>query len=90
MHGNSNSRTTFTDAICTPTYSVSVLAGNLGRLSMSKQEMVCVLHSEHSHTSGQESASDAELTGRLTSASSAHVTTCMLEPGPGHNAWLSR
>lgn len=76
--GWKNSRNAFTDALWTPTYSVSVLAGNLGRISMSKQEIVWVLHSVHSQTAGQESASDTALIGRLTSVNSAHVTTCML------------
>lgn len=47
---------------------------------MSKQEIVCVLHSEHSQTAGQESsASDPAVTGRLTSVNNAHVITCMLD-----------
>ena len=73
---------TFTDALCTPTYSVSVPAGNLGRISMSKQEMVWLLHSEHSHTAGQEDAGASDtvlLMGRVTSVNSAHVITCILE-----------
>lgn len=76
--GVNNSRNAFTDALWTPTYSVSVLAGNLGRISMSKQEIVWVLHSVHSQTTGQESASDTALIGRLTSVNNAHVITCML------------
>lgn len=65
--------------ICSPTYNISVLAGNLGRISMSKQEMVRDLHSEHSQTAGQESAASEEpLTGRMTSVNSAHVIICML------------
>lgn len=62
-----------------PTYSVSVLAGNLGRISISKQEMVRLLHSVHLHTAGQESTvSDAPaLARRLTSVNSAHVITCI-------------
>lgn len=61
----------------TPTYSVSVLAGNLGRVSMSTQEMVRVLHSEHSHSAGQESTCEPALTRRMTSVNSARVITCM-------------
>lgn len=61
-----------------PTYNISVLAGNLGRISMSKQEMVRDLHSEHSQTAGQESAACEEpLAGRMRSASRAIF--CMLD-----------
>lgn len=66
----------FGRSLFTHTYSVSVLAGNLGRASMSKQEMVRLLHSEHSQTAGQASAPEAALqAGSVRSASSA--ITCM-------------
>lgn len=56
-----------------------MLAGNLGRISMSIQEMVRLFHSPHSHTAGQEStAFDARaLARRLKSVNSAHVITCI-------------
>lgn len=75
-----NARSAFTDAFCSSTYSISVLAGNLGRISMSKQEMVWDLHSEHSQTAGQESAASLEpLTGRMMSVNSAYIIICMLD-----------
>lgn len=75
-----NAWSAFTDSFCSLTYNISVLAGNLGRISMAKQEMVCDLHSEHSQTAGQESAASEEpLTGRMRSVNSAHVITCMLD-----------
>lgn len=75
-----NAWSAFTDAFCSPTYNISVLAGNLGRISMSKQEMVWDLQSEHSQTAGQESAASEEpLTGRMMSVNSALVIICMLD-----------
>lgn len=59
------------------THSASVLAGNLGRVSMSKQEMVRSPHSEHSHTAGQESASEPGLLMERAASSREHVTACM-------------
>lgn len=57
-----------------------MLAGNLGRISMSKQEMVRDPHSEHSQTAGQEAAASEEpLAGRRMSVNSAHVISCMLD-----------
>lgn len=89
MHGGEKNpaQTLFADAsryiyiyiYITPTYSVSVLAGNLGRVSMSTQEMVRVLHSEHSHSAGQESTCEPALIRRMTSVNRTRVITCMPE-----------
>ena len=60
------------------TYNVSVLAGNLGKLSMSKQEMVKNFHSEHSHTEGHVSGSAEEPGSNVTKLISTPVITFML------------
>lgn len=74
--------------ILTPTYSVSVLAGSLGRMSMSMHEMVRLLHSVHLHTAGHGSTvSDAPpaLARRLRSVHSAHAITCIA----GADGWMA-
>ena len=55
-----------------------MLSGNLGKVSMSKQEMVKNFHSEHSHTEGHGSGSAEEPGSNVTKLISTPVITFML------------